>query len=94
MKEIHLDSSTWKSPDDFFSALLPEREALHWHGRNLNALNDSLAGGVNGVEPPFSVIVQHSNNLSGEMDAFLAQVATVFADAGRNSDEEISFKVI
>jgi len=94
MKEILLDSSTWESPDDFFSALLPELGAPTWHGHNLDALDDSLFGGINEVEPPFSVTIRRSSNLSPEMVAFLVRVATVFADARRNSGVDISFEVI
>jgi RNAse (barnase) inhibitor barstar len=52
MKVITLDALGWQSPRDFYAALLPELEAPAWHGRNLDALNDSLnSGGINGVEP-------------------------------------------
>jgi len=94
MKEILLDSSAWKSPDDFYRALLPKLGAPAWHGRNLDALDDSLFGGINEVDPPFSVTVRRSMDLSTEMSAFLAQVAIVFANARKNSGADISFEVI
>lgn len=53
MKVITLDAVAWASPDDFYSALLPQLGAPVWHGRNLNALDDSLGGGsINALEPP------------------------------------------
>jgi hypothetical protein len=42
MKEINLDARAWRNRDDFYGALLPSLGAPHWHGRNLDALNDSL----------------------------------------------------
>jgi len=81
MKLIILDATAWRSPDDFYSALLPELGAPAWHGRNLDALDDSLYGGIDEVEPPFTVIIENSTGLSADVRAFLAKVADVFADA-------------
>ena len=52
---IRLDSSGWRTPADFYSALLPQLGAPSWHGRNLDALFDSLSGGINRVEPPIRI---------------------------------------
>jgi RNAse (barnase) inhibitor barstar len=94
MKEIVLDSAAWHSAEDFFHALLPELDAPGWHGHNLNALYDSLAGGINEVEPPFRVIVQNAAHLSEDMVSFLAGVSAVFADARREFGVDVAFEVI
>lgn len=48
----------WRSPLDFYDAVLTALEAPAWHGRNVNALIDSVIyGGVNGAEPPFRIEV-------------------------------------
>ena len=53
MKEINLDARAWRNRDDFYGALLPSLGAPHWHGRNLDALNDSLAAlHILGIEVP------------------------------------------
>ena len=58
MRIIKLDASGWKTLLDFYEALLVALEAPHWHGRNINALIDSMVyGGINGIEPPYTVLV-------------------------------------
>jgi RNAse (barnase) inhibitor barstar len=58
MRIINLDAKGWKTVDDFYDALLPELGAPAWHGRNANALNDSVIwGGINAVNPPLMIRV-------------------------------------
>ncbi|HEY0114041.1 MAG TPA: barstar family protein [Allosphingosinicella sp.] len=90
MKAIEFDSSTWASPEDFYSALLPELGAPEWHGRNLDALNDSLAGGINRLEPPFRVEIGGTAHLSSDMAAFLGEVHALFEEARRAFGVEVS----
>ena len=91
MKTISLDASGWQSPDDFYSALLPALGAPAWHGRNLNALDESLGeAGINEVRPPYVVEVTGTAGLSSHMSEFLAEVAKVFEDAQRESRGQVS----
>ena len=90
MKQIYLDASGWETPDDFYSALLPELGAPGWHGRNLNALFDSLYGGINQLEPPFAISVAGVQSQTMEMKAFLDNVATVFEDARNDLGVDVS----
>ena len=93
MKVIRLDASGWRSPADFYAALLPELAAPDWHGRNLDALYDSFRGGINGVEPPFTVGIDSSAEQSVEMAAYLARVVRVFEDARRELRKDISIEL-
>lgn len=93
MKVIALDGSGWRSPDDFYDALLPELGAPDWHGRNLDALHDSLSGGINRLDPPFAVVIQGAGGLSPEMRAFLAKVSILFEDAGRDFGADLSISL-
>jgi RNAse (barnase) inhibitor barstar len=94
MKVITLDASAWRSPDDFYSAILPQLGAPDWHGRSLDALNDSLGGGdVNSLEPPFKVEVAGSEALPEPMRDFLAKVERVFADVRAEAHEDIDFQL-
>ncbi|HEX4737750.1 MAG TPA: barstar family protein [Allosphingosinicella sp.] len=93
MKVIHLDASGWRSPADFYAALLPQLGAPSWHGRNLDALYDSLSGGINQLEPPFTVELAHSSELSSDMGDFLAKVAAVFEDARREFGANVSINI-
>jgi RNAse (barnase) inhibitor barstar len=78
MKIINLEASAWRTPDDFYSALLPQLGAPDWHGRNLNALEDSLYGGINNLQPPFRVVIAGTNGIGSDLQGFLAQVIEVF----------------
>ena len=58
MKTIHLEASSWRTGDDFYDAFFKAVGSPSWHGRNFNALRDSIAGGqINNVELPYSVHV-------------------------------------
>ena len=93
MRTILLEASAWQEPNDLFDALLSKLGAPAWHGRNLNALYDSLYGGINEVEPPFNVVVLNSSALSPKMKAFAADVAQVFAGARKEFGHDVSFEM-
>jgi RNAse (barnase) inhibitor barstar len=93
MKFIRLDASQWQSADDFYSALLPELGAPTWHGRNLDALHDSLAGGINRTDPPLTIEITSAEQLSSNMAAFLTEVAAVFRDAREQFKIDVSLQV-
>ncbi|MEG3146386.1 barstar family protein [Sphingomonas sp. RT2P30] len=93
MKTIELDASTWSSPDDFFSALLPALGSPGWHGYNLNALWDSITSNINDIEPPFSVVVQHANLSSKDIMVLLQGVSAVFADARSERGLDVQFSI-
>lgn len=94
MKVIALDGSAWRSPEDFYSALLPQLGAPDWHGHNLDALDDSLGGGgINSLEPPFRVEVAGAQSLSETMQHFLSQVERVFTDVRAETHKDIGFRL-
>ena len=94
MKLISLDASEWRSPDDFYSAILPELGAPAWHGRNLDALDDSLGGGgINTLEPPFRVHVTGADKLPQSMQQFLSKVEQLFADVRAETQKDIGFQL-
>ena len=56
MKIIELNATDWTTYDDFYDALLPSLGAPTWHGKNINALVDSMIwGGINALEPPYTI---------------------------------------
>jgi len=58
MRIIELDAAKWKAVIDFYYALLAAIGAPEWHGMSPDALVDSMIwGGINAVEPPYSVRV-------------------------------------
>jgi hypothetical protein len=75
-KQIKLDARQWRKIDDFYDALLEAIEAPAWHGRNINALADSMVcGGINALEPPFSISISHADALSEEIRAHIGYAA-------------------
>jgi hypothetical protein len=60
MRIIELNASSWRSAIDFYTALLAALGAPMEHGRNINALTDSIVwGGLNEIEAPFIIRVTH-----------------------------------
>ena len=58
--ELTIDWAAIKTIEEFYDYLLPILGAPEWHGRNLNALNDSVVtGGIYESGPPFNV--KHMN---------------------------------
>jgi len=60
MKELVLDGAGWNTTDDVYDAFFKVVGAPSWHGRNFNALNDSIAGGrINDVEVPYRLVIEN-----------------------------------
>lgn len=60
MRELVLDGSTWKTRDDVYDAFFSAVGAPDWHGRNFDALNDSIANGeINRIEVPYRLVIRH-----------------------------------
>lgn len=56
MTELQLDGSNWKTTDDFYDAFFRAVGAPSWHGRNFNALRDSIiTGQINKIGLPYTI---------------------------------------
>ena len=67
MDEIRLEGRGWKTRDDLYNAFLAAMEAPNWHGRNLDALRDSIVtGSINRREVPYRVVIGGCNYMSVE----------------------------
>lgn len=54
-----LDADKWQTPDDVFDSFFSAVGAPYWHGRNFNALHDSLEiGSINQQEVRYRLIVK------------------------------------
>ena len=66
VKLIRLDASGWRKPLDFYEALLESLGAPEWHGRNVNALIDSMVYGcINKLEPPYKIAIVGTHAVPG-----------------------------
>jgi len=60
VRELVLDAATWTKTDDVYDAFFRAVGAPLWHGRNLDALNDSIAGGqINKIEVPYRIVIRN-----------------------------------
>ncbi len=65
---IQFNASEWKSDSDFFDAYFNAVGAPVWHGRNLDALNDSIGtGGINKLDVPYRIVVRNPSSATAEI---------------------------
>ncbi len=68
MQIIELNAEKWKSVFDFYNALLSAIGAPAEHGKNPNALVDSMIwGGLNSVEPPYTIRISGTATLPNDV---------------------------
>lgn len=73
---IDLDARLWKTMDDFYDALLKAIGAPDWHGRNVNALADSMiCGGINLLEAPYTIRILYVKSLAEAVRAHVSAAA-------------------
>ncbi len=64
MKELVLDGADWLTQDDVYDAFLQAVGAPEWHGRNFNALRDSIAtGSINRLEIPYKLVIKNYDKI-------------------------------
>jgi ribonuclease inhibitor len=81
MKDIVLDASAWRDRDDFYDALLPALGAPDWHGRNLDALNDSIGGDdISAVRLPFRIKITNAASVPADLQKYLFKFADLITD--------------
>ena len=79
---VIIDWSRIRSEAEFYEQLLLQLKAPHWHGRNLDALSDSIGtGSINGIEPPYSISVLGTANVSPGLLGFSQRVESVLRSA-------------
>ncbi len=68
MRIIELDAANWKTPIDFYVALLAALGAPKSHGNSINALIDSMIwGGINAVNPPYKIVVSNIRHVPSDV---------------------------
>src|SRR2546427_12543485 len=91
MRELNLDASCWKSEDDVYDAFFKAVGAPDWHGRNFDALNDSIAAGsINDIEVPYRIVIQNYRPINDEVRGFVNNLADLIHEiAARGCPVEI-----
>jgi RNAse (barnase) inhibitor barstar len=60
LSEVILDARNWHSWDDFYADFFAAVGAPEWHGRNFNALIDSIGTGrINKIEVPYRIVIRN-----------------------------------
>jgi RNAse (barnase) inhibitor barstar len=75
---------TAEAKDDLYDAFFRAVGAPEWHGRNLDALNDSIAiGSINEVEVPYRLVIRNYDKIDGDAkkmtDAFVDLIHEIAA---------------
>jgi hypothetical protein len=64
--ELLLDAAGWQNANDVYDGFFHAVGAPSWHGRNLNALNDSIAtGNINRTDVPYRIIIRNAASMGG-----------------------------
>jgi RNAse (barnase) inhibitor barstar len=67
MREIVMDGGKWVAADDIYDAFFRAVGAPSWHGRNLNALRDSISvGRINEIEVPYLIRIRNYSSIGPE----------------------------
>ena len=67
MRELILDAAKWRSEDDVYDAFFRAVGAPDWHGRNFNALRDSIQRGhINEIEVPYRLIIRNFGTVGAD----------------------------
>jgi RNAse (barnase) inhibitor barstar len=67
MREIVLDGGKWTAADDIYDAFFRAVGSPNWHGRNLNALRDSISvGRINELEVPYLIRIRNYSSIGPE----------------------------
>ena len=60
VQELTLDAGKWQTVGDLYDAFFEAVGAPPWHGRNFDALHDSIVtGNINRVEVPYRIRIQN-----------------------------------
>jgi len=73
---IELNAADWTCSDHFFDAFFRAVGAPEWHGRNFNALDDSIgAGGISRIDVPYRLVVQNLRAANQETKNLISDFA-------------------
>ena len=79
---IIIDWNKIHAEADFYDTFLPQVSAPEWHGRNLDALADSvITGDINQIEPPYTIHNINTGNASKSVSEFQLKVLGIFNEA-------------
>lgn len=93
INEYVLDCRSMTDVESFYDGLFQILGSPPWHGKNINALADSIIyGGINDLEPPFIIkitnIPKANHNLYSEIE-YISNIINSFYDGDINNTREL-----
>ena len=92
MKTLRIDVSDCKYVDDVYGRLLAILDAPEWHGRNLDALWDSITSDINGLFPPYCIEVVGYKDAPEPVSALLSRIQAVFEEAQKDENIRVELR--
>ena len=73
-----MDATGWRTVDDFYDSFFQAVGAPSWHGRNFDALCDSIgAGDINHIEVPYRIAIRGLGCASTKAQAIAIRFETL-----------------
>jgi RNAse (barnase) inhibitor barstar len=94
MKTLKIDVSDCVTADDVFQRLLAILDSPDWHGRNLDALWDSITSDINGLLPPYAIEVVGRDDVPKPVSVLLARIQTLFEEAQKDENIRVEFRFV
>lgn len=80
--ELEIDWEKIESQDSFYELFLSKISASQWHGRNLDALRDSIiSGGIVIAGPPFYIKHLNCSRSPKSIREFQGAVISIFTES-------------
>jgi len=81
MHTLELDASSWRTAQDFRSALKAAIGAPDWHGEIAAAFLDSIfGGGMNALKPPYVIKVVNTAHLAAELKELIRDFSSAIEE--------------
>jgi RNAse (barnase) inhibitor barstar len=95
VKVIHCELTGCTTSQEVYDKILAALQAPGWHGHNLNALWDSIAGGgINELRPPYQLKVTGYGGLPKDQRDLVDAIGNLFTEARRDSLADVKFIVV
>jgi RNAse (barnase) inhibitor barstar len=85
MRELVLDAASWRTRDDLYLSFFAAVGAPTWHGRNFDAIRDSIAAGqINKIEVPYCLVLTNCDlihpTVKGDAENFIGLIRELAAE--------------
>jgi RNAse (barnase) inhibitor barstar len=93
MREIVLDGGRWAAADDIYDAFFRAVGSPTWHGRNFNALRDSISvGRINEIEVPYLIRIRNYSSIGPKAKSMAGDFVRLIGDL-RESGCPVDIKI-